>query len=237
MKKWIALLMVLCLVPCFAAAEEPALLDGMLAAVAEAYPLTEREGNELSDFEANGMAFHVTSYDAEGLGFVSAMTAKDPTGRTVMDTLVVNPFEADAPMLSFDGIYMGGSTLMLEVYDTLLEQEFSAEGLEALASAPAAEEAAEGAEEVKYWYDDVLLFSWKGTESADALACLNAYLEEVSKAPACDAEAKKQAAAVYTENLLEQGGIATDMIKAAIGEEKTAVLLRELVFGTGEPEE
>ena len=233
MIRWIALLMVLCLVPCFAAAEEPALLDGMLAAVAEKYPLTEREGTELSDFEANGMAFHVTSYDAAGLGFVSAMTAKDPTGRTVMDTLVVNPFEVDAPMLSFDGIYMGGSMLMMEVYDTLLEKGFSAEGLEAAAPALAIAEA----EETAYWYDDILLFSWKGEENTDALACLKAYLEETAKAPACDAAAKKQAAAAYTENLLAQGGIATDMIKAAIGEEKTAALLRELVFGTGEPAE
>ena len=233
MIRWIALLMVLCLVPCFAAAEEPSLLDGMLAAVAEKYPLTEREGTELSDFEANGMAFHVTSYDAAGLGFVSAMTAKDPTGRTVMDTLVVNPFEVDAPMLSFDGIYMGGSMLMTEVYDTLLEKGFSAEGLEAAAPAFAIAEA----EETAYWYDDILLFSWKGEENTDALACLKAYLEETAKAPACDAAAKKQAAAAYTENLLAQGGIATDMIKAAIGEEKTAALLRELVFGTGEPAE
>ena len=233
MIRWIALLMILCLVPCFAAAEEPALLDGMLAAVAERYPLTEREGNELSDFEANGMAFHVTSYDAAGLGFVSAMTAKDPTGRTVMDTLVVNPFEVDAPMLSFDGIYMGGSMLMTEVYDTLLEKGFSAESLEAAAPAPTVAEA----EGTAYWYDDILLFSWKGEENADALACLKAYLEETAKAPACDAAAKKQAAAAYTENLLAQGGIATDMIRAAIGEEKTAALLRELVFGTGEPAE
>ena len=93
------------------------------------------------------------------------------------------------------------------------------------------------AEGKAYWYDDILLFSWKGEENADALACLKAYLEETAKTPACDAAAKKQAAAAYTENLLAQGGIATDMIRAAIGEEKTAVLLRELVFGTGEPEE
>ena len=207
--------------------------EKMISLISKAYALTERESGELSDFEANGMAFHTASYDAEGFGFVSVMTAKDPAGNPVMETVIVNPFEKDVPMLSFDGIYMGeNNTFMIELYDTTLEHGFNAESVKAAVPEQAA---AEETEET-YWYDDWLLFKWAGAEEAHVLDALIAYFGETLDMPACDPAAKKAAAAVYTENLLEHGGVATDMIKMAIGEEKTAVLLREALFGTGTPE-
>ena len=207
--------------------------EKMISLISKAYTLTERENGELSDFEANGTAFHAVSYDAEGFGFISVMTARDPAGNAVMETVIVNPFEKDVPMLSFDGIYMGeNNTFMMELYDTTLEHAFNTEPVTAAVPEQAA---AEGTEET-YWYDDWLLFQWTGAEEAPVLSALTAYFGETLEMPACDPGEKKAAAAVYTENLLEHGGLATDMIKAAIGEEKTAVLLREVLFGTGTPE-
>ena len=104
----------------------------MISRISKAYTLTERESSELSDFEANGMNFHAVSYDAEGFGLVSVMTATDPAGNAVMETVVVNPFEKDVPMLSFDGIYMGeNNTFMLELFDTTLEHAFNTEPVKA----------------------------------------------------------------------------------------------------------
>ena len=50
--------------------------------------------------------------------------------------------------------------------------------------------------------------------------------------PACGEEKKREKAAVYSEGLLVRGGPATDPVKAAIGEEKTAAFFRNVLFGT-----
>lgn len=71
----------------------------LLELVSAAYPLAEC-GEAPETFTASGMAFTARRYDARGLGCVCLMEASAPGGVMAMTTLIVNPFEADAPLFS-----------------------------------------------------------------------------------------------------------------------------------------
>jgi hypothetical protein len=60
---------------------------------------------------------------------------------------------------------------------------------------------------------------------------IQAYLDAAQAAKPCDPDAKRAKAAAYSEGLLKNGGPATDPVKAAMGEDFTAALFRETLFG------
>ena len=70
-------------------------------------------------------------------------------------------------------------------------------------------------------------------ERYDAIAAdyVEAYLAAAQLAEPCDAAQKRRKASAYSEGLLEHGGPATDPVKAAMGEEFTAELFRQTLFG------
>ena len=61
---------------------------------------------------------------------------------------------------------------------------------------------------------------------------LAAYLEDAAEADYCEPAGKKEKASVYVEGLLTNGGPSTDVFKKGIGDEKTAELFRNILFGT-----
>jgi len=210
----------------------------LLNAIAAAYPLTEADAGAYARLKANGMKFSIRAYRAEGLGWVSVMTAAGFFGLMKMDTIIVNPTEIDMPLLSYDRVYaMGNDTLIYELYDTMTAKS----SLAATAAAKHQGAALPDHDLGSHWYDSIKLaesLSKKGkkqhTAAFDALtgAYLDAYLSDCAGAPGCDADAKREKASVYVEGLLTHGGPSTDVFKKAIGEEKTAYLFRHILFGT-----
>lgn len=212
--------------------------EKLLSAIAEQYPLTEMDTGEYASLKANGMKFRIRAYRAEGLGWVSVMTAAGFFGLMQMDTLIINPTGIDMPLLSYDRVHaMGNDTLIYELYNTLLGPA----ALTATAEAKSGGSALPDHDLGTHWYDGIKLpesLSKKGkkhhTVPFDVLAknYLGAYLADCAAAPACDAQAKQEKASVYVEGLLTHGGPSTDVFKKAIGEEKTAHLFRQILFGT-----
>ena len=99
-------------------------MQHMLDAVNQKYPLTEKNVGEFAKIKAKGMTFVIKQYEAKGLGNVSVMEAKGFFGLMQMDTLIINPVEKDLPLFSYDRVLaMGNDTLILELYDTLLEKQ------------------------------------------------------------------------------------------------------------------
>lgn len=64
-----------------------------------------------------------------------------------------------------------------------------------------------------------------------AILHLHAYLASQA-APVTDAAAKREKTSHYVEGLLTHGGPSTDVFKKTLGEEKTARLFRDVLFGT-----
>ena len=153
-----------------------------------------------------------------------------------MDTLIVVPKEKELPLYSYDRIYaMGNDTLIVELYDTLTARvDLSSlnEVKERYASLPERDAG-------EHWYDSIKLpesISKKckkargGECDALALLHLDAFLNASSEKTSDEAK-KKELSLRYVTGLLEHGGPSTDVFKKALGEEKTARLFKEVLFG------
>ena len=209
------------------------MIEKLLDAIRARFPMTEK-GGAARRFQAAGMAFEARAYDARGLGHVGVMTAQGPMR---METLVINPFERDAPIFSYDRIHaMGREILVAEMYDSLLGETFHTEGMtEALGGQAACPEGKQ-----TFWYTPLIVppgLDLKGAagdaERFDGIAAdfTQAYLRAACEAEVCDPELKRLRAAAYSEGLLKNGGPATDPVKAAMGEAFTADLFRQTLFG------
>lgn len=212
--------------------------EQLLKLIEKKYPLAEQDAGKYRSLKANGMKFSIRAFRAEGLGWVSAMTASGFFGLMKMDTLIINPTDIDMPLLSYDRVHaMGNDTLIYELYDTMLGKT----DLSLLDNAKGRTTILPDHDLGKHWYDDIKLpqsFSKKAKKIQtpafnDAThQYLVAFLENCRSAAPCDADAKREKASVYVEGLLTHGGPSTDVFKKAIGEEETANLFRRILFGT-----
>lgn len=209
------------------------MLEKLMDAIRASFPLTEK-ADAARTFQVMGMTFEARAYAAKGLGHVGVMTAQGPMR---LETLVINPFELDAPILSYDRIHaMGKETMVGELYDSLLGDSFSEDDMaRALGEAAVFPDKSQEA-----WFAPMIVhpgLEQKGTADDAARfddiaeAYVGAYLAAAKAAAPCDGEAKRAKAAAYSEGLLKNGGPATDPVKAAMGEEFTADLFRNTLFG------
>lgn len=211
----------------------------LLEMIGTQYKLTQCDAGELGTFKVKGMNFVTTHYNAEGLGSVSVMKAKGMMGLMEMTTLIINPFEIDAPLISYDAIKaFSKNILYLEMFDTCLEKGFDTSKLEEINKAAAEIPDHDLGE---HWYDPMRVGTpvCKEAKKKDkpqmdsmCLEYFRAYAEALKKVPACDVKAKKEKAAEYSEGLLKNGGPATDPVKAELGEEKAAEFFRKVLFAT-----
>lgn len=214
------------------------MIQALIKAIDEVYPLQELSTEGFSGLRAQGMKFLIHRYEAEGLGSVSTMEASGFFGLMKMDTLIITPTQIDMPLLSYDRVHaMGNDTLIFEAYDTLLGDTDLVSTQQAQSSGASLPEHDVGS----HWYDSIKLpvsLSKKGkkqsTAGFDALtkAYVAGFLADCQNAAPCDAVAKREKASVYVEGLLSHGGPSTDVFKKALGEEKTALLFRKVLFGT-----
>ena len=211
--------------------------EKLLSVIEKQYTLTELNVGDMAKLKANGMTFTVKAYKAKGLGHVSVMRAKGFFGLMKMDTLIVNPTDVDLPLYSYDRIYaMGNDTLIAELYDTLLGESNLSSLNEIKKSYTDLSERDPG----EHWYDSIKLcesISKKGKKKQEArfdeLATEHfcAYLSSPTQTVS-NPKDKQKKACFYVEGLLENGGPSTDVFKKSLGEEKTAKLFREVLFGT-----
>lgn len=213
------------------------MIQKMLRTITGQFHLEGMNLGEYRKMKVSGMNFQIWAFHAEGLGHVSAMEAKGFFGLMKMDTLIINPTEVDLPLFSYDRVHaMGNDTLIYELYDTLLGQT----DLSKLETVKEQAKPLPDHDLGEHWYDSIKLpvsLSKKGkkvhTAGFDAVAIdyLKAYLESAQTAAPCDGEAKLEKASVYVEGLLTNGGPSTDVFKKGIGEDMTAELFRNVLFG------
>ena len=214
------------------------MVNKLLAAIGEHYPLTEISAGEYARLKANGMTFSVRAFQAADLGWVSVMTATGFFGLMKMDTLIIHPTAIDMPLLSYDRVHaMGNDTLIFELYNTTL----GTAALSATAIVKQDGSVLPDHDLGSHWYDSIKLpesLSKKGkklhTVAFDVLTMnyMKAFLSDCTGAAPCDADAKRDKGSIYAEGLLTHGGPSTDVFKKALGEEKTAYLFRHILFGT-----
>lgn len=202
------------------------------------FELEELGAGEFSKIKVNGMNFTINRYHAKGLGNVSTMEMKAFFGLMKMDTFVINATECDMPLFSYDRVHaMGNDTLMLEIFDTMLEGA----DLSGMKTVQANYAYLPEHDMGSHWYDDIKLkvsLAKKGkkkdTPVYDKLKAeyFAEYVKAAKAAPVCEGDAKKEKASVYVEGLLSNGGPAASVFIKNYGAEKTAAFFREVLFGT-----
>ena len=207
----------------------------LLEIIKAKYPLSEIDPGDMKTLKANGMTFSIQAFSAGGLGHVSIMRAKGFFGLMKMDTLIVNPYDLDLPLYSYDRIYAAGNdTLIVELYNTLVGA-YDETHLEAVKSAY--HDLAER-DPGSHWYDSIKLgssISKKGKKSDSkrfdefTIKHFEAYLSEAQTVP--DQDKKQEKAAFYVNGLLQNGGPSTDVFKKSLGNETTERLFRKILFG------
>ncbi|MDO4466467.1 MAG: hypothetical protein Q4C49_05600 [Bacillota bacterium] len=213
------------------------MIKRLLRLIYERHSLEKLDIKDFSRIKTNGMRFTVRAFEAKGLGHVSIMTGSGYLGLMRMDTVMVVPREKDLPLYSYDRIYaMGNDTLIVELYDTLLEPANFNELEWIKKKYKHIPERDPGL----HWYDSIKLkesISKKAKkEYSDeldelALAHFEAYLDTiVNKVDNKDLKLKKTKK--YVKDLLANGGPSTDVFIESFGKRQTERFFKRALFGT-----
>ena len=209
----------------------------ILEKISKEFKLIEKENEEFKMLHLNGMTFINSSYYVQGLGNIGIMRVTDDKGIMKMDRLIVNPFEIDGPMISYDHIkMMGNNILYLEPFNTTINNSFDCSGLKNIANHY--DELIENNPQKSHWYEDLRMAGTifkKSTETELILEMIDRYYDEYIKAllkcDKCDINLKKEKASLYSNGLIENGGPATDPFIQSFGKEKTKKFFKEVLFG------
>ncbi|MBR3250766.1 MAG: hypothetical protein IKF80_03570 [Erysipelotrichaceae bacterium] len=198
------------------------------------YPLKEKDIAEFKTFKAGSLNNECEAYDAKNMGNIFAMASKAMLGLMKVETLVICPFDIDGPILTLDAV--NGKNIYIDLIDATLEKSYSEK--RTLAVKDKYNEFLQGDQKAK-WDDKFRLRSSmiaKFPDSRKAEECvmemIEAYLKMLDETHVCYSGDKKKKIREYTDELLENGGPATDVFLKQLGREKTERFFNEAMFAT-----
>lgn len=208
------------------------------------YTLTPVDTGDFSHVNImNMIEFDIQQYDVEGIGNLSIMKAE---GMAQMTTYVLTPYDKDLPLLSVDYMYNGDQRVSYVEYYDLTADKYSDEYQGVLASFSGLYDTYQGLADTQpspAWYDDlrtVGLFKTSDFRADDLTSqmlfdSIQLTLEDAQNMHDLDAEEKAVKFALvqeYADNLVDIGGIATNMFKMAMGADTTKEFFNSVFFGT-----
>ena len=202
------------------------------------YGLKPVSGNPHAKIDKSGMHFTITTYEVKNFGHLSVIDMKAMLGLMKMESVILTAETRDLPLFSGDFIRLPGKqTLLVEFYDNMLE--------------PLNDQAAEAYRKVKnrwkglppyqtgpHWYDGIrydftLGASGGGLKEKEREITknyLDAYLENLASAKACDPGEKRVKTAGYVDGLFKNGGPAVDQFRKLIGDDAARDVFEKYVF-------
>ena len=220
-------------------------LDTGMETISEYAKITPVDAGEYEKIKMYGvLKFHVSQYDIEDIGNLSVM--KVNMGFMQMVSYIITPFKKDMPMLSMDFMYiLGNRKAYAEFYDFTPDTTAS-EYAEVLESIKKFEDSYADLEDISTdpaWYDEYTTIALHKAAKRknddrveqmfnDAIRC---YMETAKELPLLSDEEKAQKKALtqeYCDNLVEKGGVSTDVFKKALGNETTKDFFDKVLFGT-----
>ncbi len=219
------------------------LIDKGLHEVRNHYNVTPRDSGQYQDMTMYGlMKFHVDQYDVEELGNLSVMTAD--MGFMQMVSFMITPYGKNVPLCTLDFMYiMGNRKSYVEFYDLVDDTQKDAyqQVLSALSGMTGRyAEVTELAVDPQ-WYDKYLTVKMHKQLKEDSqneemfLDALRTYLDAskaVEASSAQDAAAQWKITKGYSDGLISNGGVSTDVFKKQLGEEKTRDFFDKVFFGS-----
>lgn len=219
-------------------------INAVLDLISEYYTVTPIDAGEYSSLNIMGMfIFDVQQYKVEGYGNLSIMKTD---GQQQMFTIVLTPYNKELPLISTDYMYNGeGRINYVEFYEVCADADNSEykQVLDKLSVLSDRYSGLMNTTPSTGWYDDIRPFGlYKMTDrSADDEAenmladSFRITLESSLNLPELtdgQKSAKRTAVQQYSDNLVDKGGVSTDMFKTAMGAEKTKDFFNNVFFGT-----
>lgn len=211
--------------------------------------VTEADTGEYGNLRLYGiMQFKIHRYEVEDVGNLTTMTMN--MGLMQMSTVILTPLDKDIPLISTDYIYvLGNRTSYLECYDLVLDKGNDYESfLEKLREIKASVADLDTITPTSAWYDSMRTVGvyMKGKRADDEreeealVQWIRAAMDYADSKDVLNTEEKAQKLPVveeYTNGLVDQGGVSTDIFVRALGEEKTRDFFEKVLFGTQGAEE
>lgn len=220
-----------------------------LSLLRQHYTLRERSiPDYFRDIRIRSNHYHVTQYDIVGVGNLLVMTSTENPDLQ-MDSFVLTPYCKELPLFTSDYMYMGQRRgLLNEVYD-LVDPEQKNETYQGFIDQFAAncrKYAHIQQMPVKpCWYDSIrsVCIGLSPAHEQDNtviqlfLDNLQTFIEmEQAMPPITDPEqlhAKWQIVRSYSDRLVDEGGVSTDVFKAVLGTERTKAFFNDVFFAPG----
>ena len=219
-------------------------LEAGLALLRETYPVVACPADpQLSDPVIGGRPHHARRYDIRGVGNLLVMTVKE-TEANQLSSFVLMPYAKNLPLFSTDFVYSGEKRFfLLEIYDLSVyhdaEYDAGIDGFrqfgERIADLP-------DFPTRSAWYDNIRPVCWAktyGPEQDDFvleqfLEFLKLFVSMEQAAPVLTGEdlvEKWKKNKSYADQLIDAGGVSTDLFTAALGAENTRRFFHEVFFG------
>ena len=220
-------------------------VDDAMAVISERYTVTEEDPGEYGKMTINGiMKFDVKQYDVEGVGNLSVMTMN--AGMMQMISLILNPQEKNMPLVSADFMYIITTRkAYYELYDLVDTKDEKYEAiLDAFRNISGPYDSLEDTSSTPAWFDNLRNATMykigkpADDEALSEMLCdgLEAVLDASADLPQLTEEEQKTKNEItkqYTDGLISNGGISTDMFKSSLGEDVTRDFFSKVLFGTG----
>ena len=219
-------------------------IEAGLALLRERFDVRECEVDPiLASPVIGGRPHHARRFEVEGVGNLLVMTVTEAK-ESQLSSFVITPYGKDLPLFSTDYVYSGEKRFFLiEIYDLTIEHTPVYEGfMDVLSKLSATWDDMPGFPVRPCWYDGIrpLCIAKAPDRSQDDLAierfleALRAYADAAACAPALageDLEAKWRLNKGYSDRLIDEGGVSTELFVEAIGAENTRRFFDEVFFG------
>ncbi len=207
------------------------------------YELKEIDTKDFRHLDIQQMSYTVSQYEVVGVGNLLIMECKDSPALQ-MDSFVLTPYFKNLPLFSTDYMYIKERRSFLNEIYSLVEKEddLYLKYINEFAKNKAAYDHLTDMPVQACWYDDIRpVCTAKNTAPENDQEILDLFVKnleifiEMEKATALlsDDEALKvkwQKTQDYTDNLVDSGGVSTDVFKAVLGADKTKEFFNSVFF-------
>ena len=197
----------------------------------------------LSDPVIGGRPHHAERYDIAGVGNLLVMTVKEAEANQ-LSSFVLMPYAKNLPLFSTDYVYAGERRFFLmEIYDLSVHHDAAYDaGIDAFRRFGETLSALPDFPTRSAWYDGIRPVCWAKTYAPEQddfalerfLAFLDLFVSMEQAAPVLTGDAlaeKWEKNKTYADQLIDAGGVSTDLFTEALGAENTRRFFHEVFFG------
>lgn len=212
--------------------------------IRENYEVKELETDGFDNITVQNMNYSAKQYEVKGVGNLFIMVCKE-SEMIQMDSFVITPYYKNLPLFSTDYMYMKERrTFLNEIYNLgVNEDDLYNKYIEKFSKTRDKYNNLIDMPTKKCWYDEIRpVYIAKNTESDKDDEIIEIFIENLKTYIDMEKETlllseeeyknKWIKTDEYVNGLIDNGGVSTDVFKAALGAEKTREFFNRVFFAT-----